>query len=68
MASTSEATDASVTGSSPDWSDGSSTGNSPRRFLISLMLIASQAAAPSVNPNWNAEIRSNAEPCSSPIP
>ena len=65
-ASTRDLVEPSVTGSSPVWSEGSSTGRSPRRSLISLMLIPAQAVAPSVKPNWNAEIRSNAEPCSSP--
>ena len=66
IASMSDATEASVTGNSPSWSDGSPTGRSPRRCLISGRLIAAHAEAPSVNPNWNAEMRSNAEPCSSP--
>ena len=41
------------------------TGRSPRRWPISFRSIAAHDDAPSVNPNWNAETRSNAEPCSS---
>ena len=58
-------TDSSLTGHSPVWSCCSSTGRSPRRCAISLASIAAHDAAPSVNPNWKAVIRSNAEPCSS---
>ncbi len=65
MASTMERTEPSVTGNSPVWSSGSNTGRSPRRCSISLVSIAAHDDAPSVKPNWNADTRSNAEPCSS---
>jgi hypothetical protein len=68
IASTIERADSSVTGSSPVWSAGNSTGRSPRRWPISWASIAAHEDGPSVNPNWNAEIRSNAEPCSSSVP
>ena len=65
MASMIDRTDSSVIASSPVWSPGRSTGRSPRRWPISRMSIDAHADGPSVNPNWNAESRSNAEPCSS---
>ncbi len=64
-ASMNERTDSSVTGHSPVSPCCSATGSSPRRCLTSLASMAAHAAAPSVKPNWNAEMRSNAEPCSS---
>src|SRR5690625_1513378 len=64
IASTIIRTDSSVTGTSPVSSCCSCTGSSPRRCSISLASMDLHDPAPSVNPNWNAEIRSNAEPCS----
>ena len=51
IASTIERTESSVTGNSPVWSSGSSTGRSPRRWPISRMSIAAHAEGPSVKPN-----------------
>src|ERR1700712_4684865 len=49
--STTDCTDRSVTGNSPSSPSGSRTGRSPRRPLISVMLIAAQDDGPSVKPN-----------------
>lgn len=65
IASTTAVTESWVTGHSPVVSCVSATGSSPRRSSISFLSIFAHADAPSVNPIWKAEIRSNAEPCSS---
>ena len=62
-------TDSSVTGHSPV----SSSLQRHRQIAAALADLLCRRSprtptAPSVNPNWNAEIRSNAEPCSSPPP
>ena len=64
-ASTIARTDSSVTGHSPVWSTCRATGRLPRRCSTSFMSIAAQDEAPSVKPNWNAVMRSKADPCSS---
>ncbi|PQM44080.1 hypothetical protein C1Y40_05761 [Mycobacterium talmoniae] len=68
IASTMVRAESSLTGHSPVWSRCSATGSAPRRASISLTSMPAHDAAPSVKPNWNAEIRSNAEPCSLPPP
>ena len=51
-------TESSVTGKVRPFGHRAVRPGGPRRSLISLEVIVAQAEAPSVKPNWNAEIRS----------
>lgn len=67
-AATTDFTDSPDTGHSPDCPRCRATGRSPRRPLTSAVSMRLHSDGPSANPNWNAEMRSNAEPCSPPSP
>ncbi|RWA19371.1 hypothetical protein MELE44368_21480 [Mycolicibacterium elephantis DSM 44368] len=66
IAAITDLTDSRHTGQFPVSLRCRATGRSPRRSMISSWSMSLHVAGPSANPNWKAEIRSNADPCSPP--